>query len=90
MILANAAKGKQMYAEGGGLNSDGANMGGGEQASGMPDISQMNSTVFNMIAQKVGSGMNHSADSDEADEAISPPWIFWIWQVIITVQDVIL
>lgn len=72
MIIANAAKGKQMYAEGGGLNSDGADMGDGEKKSAKPDMSQMNSTMFNMIAQQVGSGMNHSADSDEADEAISP------------------
>lgn len=32
----------------------------------------MNSTLFNQMIQQVGTGMNHAADSDEADRAISP------------------
>lgn len=60
MIVANAAKGKQMYKEDGGVNSSGDKMSG------------MNSTMFNMITQMVGSGMNKSANGDKADRATTP------------------
>lgn len=71
MIIANAANGQQMYDGEGGLNagSAGESTGAGQ---GMPDLSQMNSTAFNQITQRVGVGMNHAADSDEADEAVTP------------------
>lgn len=61
MIIANAAKGNEMYKEEGGLN---------EQPG--PDISTMDSTTFNMIASMTGSGMNNAANSEEADAAVSP------------------
>lgn len=60
MIVANAARGKEMYKEDGGMNTGGNNMSG------------MNSTMFNMLTQKVGSGMNKSANSGKADKATSP------------------
>lgn len=75
MIVANAAKGQEMYNEDGGINAETAGEIGGEPdegASQMPDMSQMNSTMFNQMAMMVGNGMNHSADSKEADEATSP------------------
>lgn len=72
MIVANAAKGKEMYQEDGGLNTDTAGDIDGNQSNQMPDMSQMNSTMFNMMTQMVGSNMNHSADSEEADLATSP------------------
>ena len=89
MIVANAAKGKEMYNAEGGINKDTAvDIGGQEQASEetsgadaagageeapqMPDFSKMDSTMFNMIAMQMGSGMNHSADGDDADQATSP------------------
>ncbi len=71
MILANAAKGLQMYDGEGGLNAETANA-GAEETPAMPDMSQMDSTMFNQMAMMMGSGMNHSADSDEADAAITP------------------
>ena len=61
MIIARAAKGKQMYAEEGGL-----------EASQNKDMSVVNSTVFNMIASMTGSGMNKSANGSRADAAVSP------------------
>lgn len=64
MILANAAKGQQMYDGEGGLNSS--------SASGKLDVSKMDSIMFNQITQHIGSGKNHSADSDEADQAVTP------------------
>ena len=75
MIVANAAKGQEMYSEDGGINEDTASgIGGGsnEGTSQMPDMSQMNSTMFNQMAMMVGAGMNHSADSKEADKATTP------------------
>lgn len=75
MIVANASKGQEMYNEDGGINADTASeIGGGsdEGASQMPDMSQMNSTMFNQMAMMVGAGMNHSADNEEADKATSP------------------
>lgn len=67
MILFNATKGQQMYDGEGGVNGGSLD---GEKTPAMPK--QMNSTMFNMITMKIGTGMNHSADSDEADKAISP------------------
>ncbi len=74
MIVANAAKGQELYqADGGGVNYDSAeNLGDGVQQQGMPDLSHMDSTMFNMITQHVGCNMNHAADSAEADAATSP------------------
>lgn len=61
MIISNAAKGKQMYKDEGGLDE-----------SQDKDTSKMNSTLFNMIASAVGSGMNKSANGKKADAVISP------------------
>lgn len=61
MIVANASKGKTMYKEEGGLNNDSAK-----------SMSGMNSTMFNMITQAVGTGMNKAANSNKADLATSP------------------
>lgn len=61
MIIANAAKGKQMYQENGGLD-----------ASQNKDLSGMNSTMFNMITSMTGSGMNKAANGKKADLAVSP------------------
>lgn len=75
MIVANAAKGQEMYNEDGGINEDAAGEIGGEPNEGaaqMPDMGQMNSTMFNQMAMMVGAGMNHSADSEEADKATTP------------------
>ena len=109
MIVANAAKGKEMYNADGGINMDtAAGIGGSEEAEEkvesagvadgqteaaqkaaggaaseteaaqeaaapqMPDFSKMDSTMFNMIAMQMGSGMNHSADGDDADLATTP------------------
>ena len=60
MIIANAAKGKGIYDEEGGLNQNSNSMNG------------MNSTMFNMIVSMIGSGMNKSANSKKADEIVSP------------------
>jgi hypothetical protein len=60
MIISNAAKGKNMYKEDGGLSQK------------QPDMSGMNSTMFNMITSKVGTGMNKSANSQKADAATTP------------------
>jgi len=60
MIIANAKKGKGIYNEEGGMNNDTDKMNG------------MNSTMFNMITNLVGTGMNKSANSKSADEATSP------------------
>lgn len=64
MIIANAARGQEMYDGEGGVNTD--------SASGSMDMSKIDSTMFNQITQQIGIGMNHSADSDEADKAITP------------------
>lgn len=60
MIIANAKKGKGIYNEEGGMNNDADKMSG------------MNSTMFNMITNMVGTGMNKSANGKAADEATSP------------------
>jgi len=59
MIITNAAKGKGIYDEEGGLNQNNKMTG-------------MNSTMFNMIVSMLGSGMNKSANSKKADEICSP------------------
>ena len=65
MIITQAKAGQGIYDdEKGGRKED--------EAGGMPQIPDMNSTVFNMITNQVGTGMNHAADSKEADEATSP------------------
>ncbi len=61
MIISNAAKGKSMYKEDGGLSNE---------KSG--NMSSMNSTMFNMITNMVGTGMNKGANSKKADEATTP------------------
>lgn len=70
MILNNAAKGQLMYNEDGGINHDTANT--MEPETPPTHIPEMNSTIFNMMTQQIGSNMNHSVDSEEADKAISP------------------
>lgn len=83
MIVANAAKGQEMYNAEGGINMEATgDLGGGaaqegssestEGAPQMPDMSQMNSTMFNQMTMMIGSGMNHSADGEDADKATSP------------------
>lgn len=61
MIIANAKKGKGIYNEEGGMNSDSSDK-----------MSGMNSTMFNMITNMVGSGMNKSANGKAADKATTP------------------
>lgn len=61
MIIASAKKGKGIYNEEGGRKND------NDKA-----ISGMNSTVFNMITNMVGTGMNRSANSKKADMATAP------------------
>ena len=60
MIIANAKKGKGIYNEEGGMNNDADKMSG------------MNSTMFNMITNMVGTGMNKSANGKAADLATAP------------------
>lgn len=81
MIVANAAKGQEMYHADGGINTEAASDLSGDAVTGketaegaaqMPDMSQMDSTMFNQMTMMIGAGMNHSADSDEADKATSP------------------
>lgn len=60
MIIANAKKGKGVYNEEGGMNQD------------VNATSGMNSTMFNMITNMVGTGMNKSANGKVADEATTP------------------
>jgi hypothetical protein len=61
MIISSSAKGKGIYKEDGGLN---------EKKS--PDMSNMSSTMFNMITSIVGTGMNRSANSKKADKVTTP------------------
>lgn len=83
MIVANAAKGKEMYHADGGINADAtSDLNNGVENSSekssddnqgqIPDMSQMDSTAFNQMAIMIGTGMNHSADDDESDKATSP------------------
>ncbi len=62
MIISNASKGKGVYKE------DGS----GRDESGDKAMSGMNSTLFNMITNIVGTGMNKAANSKKADEVTSP------------------
>lgn len=62
MIIANAAKGKGIYDEEGGMNAN----------NSAAKTSGMNSTMFNMITSMVGTGMNKSANSKQADAVVSP------------------
>lgn len=61
MIITNAAKGKAMYNEEGGLSA-----GGADQKMGN------SSMMFNIITTFIGSGMNNAANSQKADAATSP------------------
>ena len=61
MIIANAKKGKGIYNEEGGMANDNS-----KKTEGM------NSTMFNMITNLVGTGMNKSANGKAADEATAP------------------
>lgn len=61
MIIANAKKGKGIYNEEGGRSND-----KGDKMQGM------NSTMFNMITNMVGTGMNKSANGKAADLATTP------------------
>ena len=61
MIISSAKKGKGVYNEEGGRdNSSDKKMAG------------MNSTLFNMITNMVGTGMNKAANGKKADEATAP------------------
>ncbi len=62
MIIANSAKGKDIYDE----------ESGGRKEDKSSGFSNMNSTMFNLITSMVGSGMNKAANSDKADKATSP------------------
>ena len=62
MIIANASKGKSLYDENG----------GGRDDSSEKKMQGMNSTMFNMIASLVGTGMNKAANSKKADAATAP------------------
>lgn len=61
-ILLQSAQGKPFYGEDGGAQS----------AIPGADGEEMNSTKFNEITAMVGTGMNHAADSEEADRITSP------------------
>lgn len=61
MIISNAKKGKGVY-----------NEEGGRDDSGDKAMRGMNSTIFNMVTNMVGTGMNKLANSKKADEATSP------------------
>lgn len=61
MIIASAKKGKGVYDEEGGRKNDNDKV-----------MSGMNSTMFNMITNMVGTGMNRSANSKKADLATTP------------------
>lgn len=61
MIIASAKKGKGVYDEEGGRKND------NDKA-----MSGMNSTMFNMVTNMVGTGMNRSANSGKADKATTP------------------
>ena len=72
MIVANAAKGQELYSDEGGINAEAASDLSGDAAQQMPDMSQMDSTMFNQMTMMIGTGMNHSADGEDADKATSP------------------
>ncbi|MBP5236192.1 MAG: glycoside hydrolase family 2 protein, partial [Clostridia bacterium] len=62
MIIDRSAKGKGVYDENG----------GGRDDSSEKKMSGMSSTMFNMIASMVGTGMNKGANSAKADAITSP------------------
>lgn len=61
MIINNSAKGKGIYKEDGGLNQ-----------KKPKDMSNMSSTMFNMITSMVGTNMNKSGNSKKADAVTTP------------------
>ncbi len=61
-IITNSAKGKDLYD---------AESGGRDESSDQK-LQGMNSTVFNMVTNIVGTGMNKAANSKKADAATSP------------------
>lgn len=61
MIISSASKGKGIYKED-----------GGRDESGDKKMQGMNSTMFNLITNLVGTGMNKAANSRRADAATSP------------------
>ena len=61
MIISSAKKGKGVYDEEGGRKND------NDKA-----MSGMNSTMFNMVTNMVGTGMNRAANSKKADMATTP------------------
>ena len=63
MIIANAKKGKSIYNE---------DEGGRNDEDSDKKMQGMNSTLFNMITNMVGTGMNQAANGRAADEATSP------------------
>ena len=62
MIISSAKKGKGIYDE----------ESGGRKNDNDDKMKGMNSTMFNLIASMVGTGMNKSANSKAADEATTP------------------
>ena len=62
MIISSAKKGKGVYDE----------EGGGRDESGDKAMQGMNSTLFNLVTNMVGTGMNKSANGRKADEATTP------------------
>ena len=62
MIISSAKKGKGIYDE----------EGGGRDESGDKAMAGMNSTLFNMVTNMVGTSMNKSANGKKADEATAP------------------
>ena len=62
MIIQSAQKGKGIYDE----------ENGGRKNDSDKKVKGMNSTVYNMIASMVGTGMNKAANSSSADKATSP------------------
>lgn len=62
MIITSAKKGKGVYDENG----------GGRDESGDKAMAGMNSTLFNMVTNMVGTGMNKSANGKKADLATTP------------------
>lgn len=61
MILTRSASGNDIYKEEGGIDD-----------SHSKQSKVMSSTQFNQMTAMIGTGMNHSANSKEADEIVSP------------------
>ena len=64
MIIYSASKGESVYSE------DGSGLNQNNQSDKMPPMD--NSTMFNMMTAAVGTGMNNSANSEEADKVTAP------------------